>query len=218
MHQGGCASLPADGWLLGAWENVSIWLLRHKSTISVLVPSNRRGLCFSARTPSVLQATSTHQQPGCTLKLGIYWAKPTGYLLRNIFTEEQCPCQCHGQGQGLGTLLSPTPRFCTPPGAGNGPRDLLHVEERGCSQGWSCARFGALQCWWVGWVLWDSADPSSINKADNTCLLHGAGEIKHNRRRFYSLKTTQVPQWQITFDKHWMGCLGIQPGVLCKAQ
>lgn len=41
-------------------------------------------------------------------------------------------------------------------------------------------------------VLWelnsgDTADPSSINKADNTCLLHGPGEIKHNRRHFYSL-------------------------------
>lgn len=50
----------------------------------------------------------------------------------------------------------------------------------------------------------DSAQPSSINKADNTCLLHGAGEIKHNRRHFYSLETTQVPQRQITFDKHLM--------------
>lgn len=71
-------------------------------------------------------------------------------------------------------------------------------------------------------VLWelssgDTADPSSINKADNT-FLHRPGEIKHNRRHFYSLKTTQVPQWQITFDKNLMWCLGIQPGILCKAQ
>lgn len=36
----------------------------------------------------------------------------------------------------------------------------------------------------------NAADPSSINKADNTCLLHGPGGIKHNRRHFYSLRTT----------------------------
>lgn len=225
-----------DFWVLVNMLPSNCW--GTKVQFLVLVPANRRGLCFSARASSVLQATGTHQH-----SLAAHWGRlETGYSLGKIkvyfLWETLNPFTAIIRVSAVTLWVTVWGHWSAVPhqdpafllGVVNHPRrspSILRwlgakpgaVSDIGhCSAGVALIRFicGLSVLWELN--SGDTADPSSTNKANNTCLLHGAGEIKHNRRHFYSLKTTEVSQWQITFDKNLMWCPGIQPGILCKAQ